>query len=196
MIKRTIFIASTLLLVSCSTSGDAKSSRAPHPDTNPDATVVVMEYADLECPACRAAHAQIVVPIIQKYKAEIRYEFKHFPLRSIHRFALDAAESAECAADQGKFWEYIDLAYEKQEDLSYDALLVWAEELELDVSSFEKCWKSRRKKNLVLADYNEGRKKEVQGTPTFYVNDTRVDPGFDTLSEAIEAELGEMRKRL
>ena len=185
----------SVLLVSCGGStGTTGSSRTPA--GNPDAAVTVVEYADLQCPACKNAHTGVAKPIIEKYGNQIRYEFKHFPLRSIHRFALDAAEAAECAADQGKFWEYIDLAFEKQSDLSFDALLTWAEELELDVGMFEQCWKSHSKKSIVLADYGDGRDLDVNGTPSFFVDGVRVQTGYDTVSAAIEAAVEGAAMRL
>lgn len=194
--KRAIVLLS-LLLIACQ-RGEVvvESSRPPHPESNLNATVVVWEFADLQCPACRAAHEKIVKPILQAHGSDIRYEFRHFPLRSIHRYALDAAEAAECAADQGKFWKFVDHAYVHQDDLNNEALLTWAKELNLDAKLLETCWKSRSKKSLVLAEYEEGRKIGVGGTPTFFVNGERVESGFDTLSEAIEMQLGEMRKRL
>lgn len=173
-----------------------ESSRSPHPESNPNATVVVWEFADLQCPACRAAHEKIVKPVLEAHGADIRYEFRHFPLRSIHRYALDAAEAAECAADQGKFWEFVDYAYEHQADLNQDALLVWAKALDLNSELLETCWKSRSKKSLIFAEYEEGRTMGVGGTPTFFVNGERVEPGFDTLSAAIEERLGAMKQKL
>lgn len=179
-------ILSTTVLVACS-STDATSVRPPK--GNPNATVLVEEFADLQCPACKSAHAQVTAPIIAKYNNDIRFEFNHFPLRSIHRFALDAAEMSECAADQGHFWEFVDLAYEKQSELSFDALLDWSEAIGLDTDAAERCWKSHSKRSIVLDDYKKGRDREVAGTPTYFVNGQRVDSGFDTLSNAIDAAL-------
>jgi len=193
-----ILLLSTVLLTACAAGGDTamESSRDIHPRSNPNAVVTVTEFADLQCPACRAAHGQIVQPILDAYGNDIRYEFKHFPLRSIHRYALDVAEASECAADQGAFWEFVDLAFEKQPSLNRDVLPEWAGELDLDVKAFERCWKSRSKKEIVMKDYKMGRELDVKGTPTFFVNGVRVESGFDTISAAIEAGLGEMRKRL
>ncbi len=182
----TLSILSTGLLVACN-GGDETSMRSPK--GNPNAVVVVEEFADLQCPACRAAHTQITGPLLDKYGSDIRFEFKHFPLRSIHRFALDASEMAECAADQGKFWEFVDLAFEKQQDLGMDALTDWAEALGLDTDLAERCWKSHSKRDIVLNDYKEGRERDVGGTPTYFVNGAKVQTGFDTLSEAIDAAL-------
>jgi len=189
-----------LLLVSCvllsSCGGDAAIVSLRPPKGNPEGIVLVEEFADFECPYCAPTHTGVVAPLIEAYGDVIRYEWKHFPLRTIHRYAMDASEASECAADQGKFWEFVDIAFAHQEDLSYEALLSWAETIGLDVSRFERCWKSHEKRQVVLADYEEGRKREVNGTPTFFVNGQPVPNGFDTLSAAIEEILKEYKMRL
>jgi protein-disulfide isomerase len=182
----TLSIVSTTLLVAC---GDGSDVSTRPPKGNANALVVVEEYADLQCPACAAAHTQVTAPLLEKYGNDIRFEFNHFPLRSIHRFALDAAEMSECAADQGKFWEFVDLAYEKQKDLGLDAIMDWAEVIGLDTDKAERCWKSHSKRDIVLNDYKNGRDHDVAGTPTFFVNGQRVQTGVDTLGEAIDAAL-------
>ena len=184
--KKSLLLAVSLSLffVAC-TKSDAVSTR---PATgNPNATVVVDEFADLQCPACKGAYEKITKPILEKYGKDIKFVFKHFPLRSIHRFAMDAAEMSECAADQGKFWEFVDTDYANQEKLSFESLVKWAGDVGIDKTAAERCWKSHKKRNLVLNDYKEGRAKGVEGTPTYFVNGQKVDTGFDTLSAAIEA---------
>lgn len=176
------------LILILSACGEAETSLRP-PKGNPNASVLVEEFADLQCPACAAAHDQIVAPLLEKYGTDIRFEHKHFPLRSIHRFALDAAEMSECAADQGKFWEYVDFAFTHQDELSADAIVEWTEDLGLDADKAERCWKSHSKRDTVLADYKEGRDRDIGGTPTFFVNGERVQTGIDTLSEAIDRAL-------
>src|SRR5687767_8659587 len=102
--KRTLSVlAFTLLLTACVDATGISRESTKQPKGNPQAVVVVTEYADLECPACRAANEGIAKPLTQKYGNQIRYDFKHFPLRSIHRNTMELAESAECSADQGKF---------------------------------------------------------------------------------------------
>jgi len=192
--KRISFLFLVTFLLAACTPSDTETTRPPL--GNPDGVVKVVEYTDLQCPACRAVHIGVVKPLLAKYGSVIRFDLKHFPLRAQHRYALDAAESSECAADQGKFWEFIDLAFEKQDALSYPSLLAWAQQLKLDGSKFENCWKSRRKKDLVLADYNEGRALGVEGTPAFFVNGVQVQAGFDTLSAAVDKALGGYQQRL
>lgn len=182
--KRTIILCFlSVLLVSCTAS--ATSSRPPR--GNPNATVLVENFSDLQCPACALAHKSVIKPVLEQYGDQIRFEFKHFPLRSIHRFALDASEMAECAADQGKFWEFVDIAFERSNEISADALLEWADVIGLNVDQAERCWKSHSKRDVVLSDYKEGRERGVGGTPTFFVNGEEVQTGVDTMGAAIEA---------
>lgn len=185
MTKLLPLLSLTVLLTAC---GTPEVSSRPAKG-NPNALVLVEEFADLQCPACGAAHGRIVEPLLDKYGSDIRFEHKHFPLRSIHRFALDASEMSECAADQGKFWEYVEIAFTNQKDLSLESLVEWAEVLGLDADKAERCWKTHSKRDTVLADYKEGRDREVSGTPSFFVNGERVETGFDTLSEAIDKAL-------
>ena len=192
----TLTICLTLLLSACSDDNGISKESSRQPKGNPNGLVTVTEFSDLQCPACRAAHTKIVAPLLEQYGDVIRFEHKHFPLRSIHRYAMDAAEASECASDQGKFWEFIDISFENQQDMNHDTLVEWAEELQLDVAVFEKCWKSHAKKDVVLEDYKEGREAGVSGTPAFFVDGERIQTGFDTLSEAIEAKVGVYEQRL
>jgi protein-disulfide isomerase len=189
-VERPLLVA-LLLLLGCASAGGkvVLSSRGPHPASTPAARVLVQEYADLQCPSCRAAHANVVAPLLERHGARIRYELRHFPLRSLHPLALQAAEAAECAADQGKFWEYVDLAFARQQEMSREKLVAWAGELSLDVSGFEQCLTSEAKRALVLAEYEEGRRRGVEGTPTFLVNGEKVEGKLLALERAIEAAL-------
>lgn len=188
--------AATLTLVACTdTTGlSEKSSRGPK--GNPNAAVTVVEFGDLQCPACQAAHMQITAPLLEKYGTQISFEFKHFPLRSLHRYALEASMASECSADQGKFWEYVDMVYTEQKKLDIDQLSVWAKALGLDTDLFNRCMDTKIKRSTVLGDYEEGQKLGVSGTPTYFVNGKKVESGFDTLSAAIEGALGGVMQKL
>lgn len=190
MLTRILPFAVLLALSACASADgiSADSSRPPHPDTDANAAVVVTEFADLECPACRAAHEVIVKELTRQYGNRIRYEFMHFPLVTIHRYALDAAEAAECAADQDAFWEFIDLAYAEQDQLSRESLVRWGEQLSLDMDLYNRCRNSHVKRDTVLANYQTGKDMGVNGTPTFFVNGQRVDSTLEALGTAIEVE--------
>ena len=184
-----LVVLALLLSLACSSAGGRVviSSRGPHPASNPAAAVLVLEYADLQCPSCRVAHSNIVAPLLARYGARIRYELRHFPLRSLHPLALEAAEAAECAADQGRFWEYTDLAFARQREMSREKLVTWAEAISLDAFRFEGCLASEQKRALVLAEFEEGRRKGVEGTPTFFVNGKKVESKLVAIQQAIDA---------
>lgn len=182
-------IALSLALTACvDTSGLSAASSRP-PRGNPDSNVTVMEFADLQCPACRAAHMLIQKPIMAKYGSKIRYVFKHFPLQTLHPYALEAAQAAECAADQGKFWEFVDKDYEEQDKLNSAQLRTWAKELGMDTDLFDRCIRSHIKRSFILGEYDEGVKGGVQGTPTFFVDGKPVESTVEAISAAIDAGL-------
>lgn len=179
-------LALALALTACvdKTGLSAQSSRPPR--GNPDAGVTVLEFADLQCPACRAAHTLISKPLLEKNGTKMRLVFKHFPLQQLHRFALEGAEAAECAADQKRFWEFVDMDYEKQDDLNSEALRTWAKDLGMDVPLFDRCIKSHIKRKFVLSEYDEGLAGGVSGTPTFFVNGKKVETSLEALQKAID----------
>ncbi len=190
------FVLSLTLAACVDTTGiSADSSKAAHPSTDANATVTVTEYGDLQCPSCRAAQDLVVKPLITKYGKQIRFEFKQFPLRAMHPYALIAAEASECAADQGKFWEFIDLVFTNQTSLSEDALYGWAEELKLDMDLFGRCVKSHIKRDVILAEYDAGQELGVSGTPTFFVNGKKIESTIAAISAAVD-EVKKMGTRL
>lgn len=152
-------------------------------------SVTVTEYGDLQCPACKGAHELITKPLLAEYGEQIQFEYKHFPLQRIHQYALEAAEASECAADQGKFWEFVDATYAQQDSLSSASLRTWAGDLSLDTQLFERCLTSRIKKKAVLADFAEGEKLGVNSTPSYFVNGKRVviNQAGDLLTAVAEA---------
>lgn len=198
--KRTFFLLfpSFLLLAACvdTTGLSPQSLKPPHPRSNLNAIVTVTDYSDLQCPACRAAHVLIVPQLLEKYGQQIRLEFRQFPLATIHRFALPAAEASECAADQGKFWEFVDLNYAEQDQLSEKALAEWGNRLGLDQDLFSRCRRSHIKRDAILAEYEEGKTKGVRGTPTFFVNGQPVVSTIEDLSKAIDEALAAAARNL
>jgi protein-disulfide isomerase len=187
------------ILTACvDTTGISPASSKPvNPQSNGNAAVTVVEYGDLECPACRAAWTLIDQPMLQQYGTQIRFQFKQFPLTSIHPFAMEAAEASECAADQGKFWEFVDSDYTHQDQLSSQSLQDWAQQLNLDMSLFGRCTKSHIKRKAILAEYDEGTKLGVQGTPTFFVNGQIVqDNTLESIGKMITAAGGSIKNKL
>ena len=138
---------------------------------NPDAAHVITEYSDFQCPFCAG-----VVPTLHAVETDfdVRLEFKHFPLPSIHSYSELAAEAAECARDQGRFWAYHDMLYEHQDYLAKPFLLDHAKGLGLDISSFKTCLDNREKQAVVTQDELEGESQGVTGTPTIFLDGQRM----------------------
>jgi protein-disulfide isomerase len=153
-----------------------------------DAGVVVVEYADYECPYCQKAQAGLD-QIEAEYKGKIAFVYKDMPLPN-HGHAQKAAEAAQCAAVQGKYWEYHDLLF-KSRELDMPQLKEHARALGLDGASFDKCLDSGEKAEGVKAGYSEGVGLGLEGTPGFFING-RLFNGIltrDQLHLVIEDEL-------
>jgi predicted DsbA family dithiol-disulfide isomerase len=134
---------------------------------SPNAQVVLVEFADYQCPYCQKVH-----PDIDKLKAEfgdkLSIAFKDFPL-PMHPFAQKAAEAARCAGVQGKFWEYHDALFTEKK-LELPQLKEQARALKLDGAAFDKCLDSGDQAAVVAKDYAEGKRLGITGTPSFFVN--------------------------
>ena len=155
-----------------------------------DAKVVIVEFSDFQCPACKAAHP-IVKRITSEYGKKILFVYRHFPLIAAHQFALKAAEAAEAAGEQGKFWEYHDILFENQENLKTEDLKRYAQDLELDIRKFEEALNSGKFKDKVTSDMDDGENLGVSSTPTFFINE-QMHKGvlpYDQFKELIEKEL-------
>lgn len=199
MFSRYLFLLPVMALAACSVDTTGLSGalqNTAHPRSTANAGVIVTEYSDLQCPACRTAHALVTQPLLDAYGSQIRFEFRHMPLTSIHQFALPAAEAAECAADQGKFWEFIDLAYEEQERLSVPALEEWGVSLGLDQELYQRCRTSRIKRDAIEASFDAARALNIGGTPTYFVNGVQVPTTLEALGTAIKKAATGMRERL
>jgi protein-disulfide isomerase len=158
------------------------------PDTAP---VTLVEYGDFECPFCGMAHP-IVKELIHRLGDQLRFVFRHFPLIQMHPHAELAAEAAEAAGAQGKFWEMHDTLFENQDALEPDDLIGYAVELDLDQARFMDELASHAHAPRVLEDLIGGARSGVHGTPTFFINGVRHagDFDYDTLLGAIEEAMG------
>jgi len=144
--------------------------------------VVLVEFADYECPFC-ARHAQNTAPTIKKElldTGEIQYVFFNFPL-PIHPHAQKAGEAAECAAQQGRFWEMHERLFEDPKALEVVDLSRRAENLGLDKVKFMKCLESGQTAEKVHADLAEGRRLGVNSTPAFFVGAIQPDGAIKLL---------------
>jgi protein-disulfide isomerase len=158
------------------------------------APVTVVEYADFECPNCKQA-APAVSMLLAKYTGQVRVVFRHFPLEAAHPHALAAAEAAESAGAQGRFWEMHDLLFEHQDHLRRRDLEGYAARLQLDGARFaaeldDEIYRQR------IREHMEGAVRSgVRSTPGFFVNGRIQDVSFGLrgLFDAVEASLQQHR---
>jgi protein-disulfide isomerase len=156
-----------------------------------DAPVTLVEYGDYECPYCGSAHP-IVLAVRERMGPRLRFVFRHFPLTEIHPHALHAAETAEAAAAQGKFWEMHEALFENQAALADADLIRYAQARGLDAARVERELVSGAHEQRVREQFRSGVRSGVNGTPTFFINGNRYDDPWDadTLLEALEEAAG------
>jgi protein-disulfide isomerase len=145
------------------------------------ASVTLLEYGDYQCPFCGAAHL-VLKQLFQIAGDELRFAFRHFPLTQIHPLAQQAAEAAEAAAQQGRFWEMHEQLFEHQDRLGARDLLGYAEAIGLDIDRFLADLEGHVHAARVREDFVSGVRSGVNGTPTFFVNGVRHNGGYDLAS--------------
>ncbi len=163
------------------------------------ATVTLVEFSDFQCPACAEFHP-VVKDVLEQYGDAIAFEYRHFPLSSIHPYAEQAARAAEAAGQQGKFFEYHDLLFTRQATWGKHRTPTvlfseYAKELGLDVEQFERQMRSTLLRDEVRADAAEGRERQLTGTPTFFLNGERMNVTtyqefFDQIGRAVDPSYG------
>ena len=152
------------------------------------APATLVEYGDFECPHC--GRASPIVKAVQRLMGpRLCFVFRHFPLTQIHSHAEHAAETAEAAGAQGKFWEMHDVLFQRQEALEDEQLIGYAQTLGLDAARVTTELAGHVHRGRVRADFMGGVKSGVNGTPTFFINGVRYDASWDveTLGAALEA---------
>ena len=155
----------------------------------PTAPVTLLEYGDYQCPYCGQAYP--IIKQVQKHLGnKLRFVFRNFPITQIHPHAQHAAEAAESAAAQNKFWEMHDHLYEHQQALEDNHLEKYANKLGLDLAQFNHDMSSHAHAQRIREDFLSGVRSGVNGTPTFYINGTRYDGSWDleTLLKILRAE--------
>jgi protein-disulfide isomerase len=156
-----------------------------------DAPVILVEYGDYQCPHC--GHAYPIVKRVQKhFGKKLGFVFRNFPLNEIHPNAEAAAETAEFAGENGKFWEMHDGIFENQGALSLPMLLELAQELGLSGDGLTKALENHTYTQRVKSDFIGGARSGVNGTPTFFINGERFDeaPEYEELVAAIGEIVG------
>ena len=155
-----------------------------------DAPVTLLEYGDYECPYCGSAH-EILNAIRARMRTQLRFVFRHFPLRTLHPSAELAAETAEASGQQRKFWPMHDMLFENQQRLSAPNLLAYATALGLGLEEFGSELANRVHAAKVQDDLVSGIRSGVKGTPCFFINGVRHDDSYEleTLLAAIETAM-------
>ncbi len=161
-----------------------------HIDGLPSAGVTLVEYGDFECPNCRQAYPAVKV-MRAHFGDKLRFVFRHFPQSEIHPNAIAAAEAAEAAGAQGKFWEYHDLLFTHAPLTSVDSLVDYAWQVGLDMVRFKQDFTGQAFRDRVQRDLSTGAQAGVRATPTFFVNEKLADTsfGYQALHSAIDKEV-------
>jgi protein-disulfide isomerase len=158
-----------------------------------EAPITIVEFSDFQCGYCKRV-LPVLSQVMEHYPEKVKLAFRDFPINSIHPHAEKASEAAHCASDQGKFWEYHDLLFEKQDAIPKANFTEYAQTLGLDLPSFQRCLETRKYKEKVARNYADGAKAGVSGTPAFFVNG-RLLSGAQPL-EAFKAMIDEELDRL
>lgn len=156
------------------------------------ARVKIVEFGDYQCPACKAAHP-ILKKLIEQKGDQIELVFRNFPL-PMHQHALVAAQAAEAAGEQGKYWEMNSKLYEnqsqwEQKSNALEIFTSYAQELGLDVEKFKESVQSNKFAAKIKQDQVDGTSLGVNATPTFYINGQKFTGSLATLEQTINSQL-------
>lgn len=158
-------------------------------------SITMVEYGDLQCPACKAYHP-LVLDVMKAYPEQLKLVFKNFPLTTVHPNAMAGAIAAEAAGRQGKYFQFVDMAYDKQAEWAelddpQGKFEEYAKELGLNIDQFKKDQKDKAIATLINDERNEGIQNGVNGTPTFFVNGTKIEnpANLDAFKKIIDSEL-------
>jgi protein-disulfide isomerase len=161
-----------------------------------DAPVTIIEFSDFQCPFCKAL-LPVMNELMGKYPGKLQWVFMDFPIPSLHPTAPKAHEAARCAGEQGKFWEYHDLLFDRAPRHSDEELKQYAREIKLTSATFSECLASGKYQADVARDVEEGTRLGVAGTPSLFINGRLLDGGnpMSELPTLIERELAGNRER-
>lgn len=161
--------------VSTSSTGVGSLTRSSNPILGPvDAPVQIIEFSDFECPFCQQSYSAIRT-LALRYPDKVRVVYRHFPVASIHPNAVAAAEAAQCAAAQGKFWPFHDRLFQNQSAMEKIDLIRYASQVGLNDQQFLTCIETREQQAIVAEDLADGVRLGVRGTPTWFINGEKVE---------------------
>ena len=167
---------------------DEVDEERDHVRGSPDAPVTLIEYGDYECPYCGQAEV-VIRELLESFGDDLRYVWRHLPLNDVHTHAQIAAEAAEAAAAQGRFWDFHDALLTHQDDLSPAGLARRADEVGLDLNRFWADIRDHAHADRIGDDVTSADSSGVAGTPSFFINGNRHDGAYDieTLTRAVRA---------
>ena len=163
---------------------------------DPNAPITILEFSDFQCPFCARFHVQTLPLLLEEYidAGKVNLVYRDFPIQSIHPNALPAAVAAECANEQGKYWEYHDTLFEKQSvwsrlnsDAAISTFSQFATDVGLEQQQFDSCLGSGKYLEEVQHDMREGREYDITGTPGFFVGNEEI--GFVKITGAQPFEI-------
>jgi len=160
-----------------------------------DAPITIVEFSDYQCPYCKKFYDEVFHPLLEKYPEQIKFVYRNLPLTSIHDNAMPAAEAAMCAGEQGAYWQFHKMLFEK--GLGDSAYRKYAQELGLNVTSFSVCLSDHRYQEKIIADSKFAVDLGVRSTPTFFINGLAVVGAqpLEVFEKVIDAELaGEIQQ--
>ena len=156
-----------------------------------NAEIVIVEFSDYACPFCAKFAINTLPKIMENYN--VRFVYKDFPLPMHGEVAIKAHEAANCAADQGKYWEYHDILFQRQSEWKDNAskFIDYAKMLNLNVDEFQACLDSGKYREEVMQDVEEGKQLGIRGTPTFFINGERLVGAvpYEKFEEVIKRQL-------
>jgi protein-disulfide isomerase len=155
-----------------------------------DAPIVIVEFSDYQCPYCRRWHEQVYQPLLNEYPGQIRLVYRHLPLTSIHPDAFSAAEAAMCAGEQNAYWPFHEKLF-SSESLGNSMYIQHAQELGLDMTTFEACLADHKYQEAVQSDLDFAVNLGVRSTPTFFINGLAIVGAqpLDVFKQVIDQEL-------
>lgn len=182
------------------TTGSSSATLSNHISGNNTKKVTLVEYGDFQCPAC-AAYYPLVKQVTEKYKNEISFQFRNFPL-SQHQNARAASRAAEAADKQGKYWEMHDLLYEQQKSWETSTNVVpifesYATQIGLKLDQFKTDSASSNINDVINADMNEGQRLGITSTPTFFLQGKKLDTppqNLDDFNKVIDQAIKDANK--
>ncbi len=172
---------------------------------DPDAPITIVEFSDFQCPFCARFHVQTLPSLLDEYieSGKVNLVYRDFPIQSIHPNALPAAVAAECANEQGKYWEYHDMLFEKQNgwnrldsNTAISTFSQYATDVGLEQQQFDSCLGSGKYLEEVQKDLSDGKDYGITGTPGFFIGNEEIGfvkltgaQPFDSFKKIIDAQL-------